>query len=123
MPLGADNGPGFGWEDRDVWKLGARYRVGETLTLRAGYSTMTQPIPANETFINILAPGVIEEHASIGASWRPRGEEGGEWTFAYTRALENTVRGNGSIPPAFGGGEVDLTMHQDILAVGYSWRF
>jgi long-chain fatty acid transport protein len=123
VPLGADGGPGFGWEDRDVWKLGARYRVGETLTLRAGYSTMDQPIPANETFINILAPGVIEEHASIGASWRPRGDEGGEWTFAYTRALENTVRGSGSIPPAFGGGEADLTMHQDILAVGYSWRF
>ena len=123
VPLGADNGPGFGWEDRDVWKVGARYRIGPTLTLRAGYSTMDQPIPAGATFINILAPGVIEEHASVGASWRPRGDDGGEWTLAYTRALENTVRGSRSIPPAFGGGEADLTMHQDILAIGYSWRF
>jgi long-chain fatty acid transport protein len=121
--LGAADGPGFGWENSDVLKLGLRYELSEKLTLRAGFSHMDQPIPDSETFINILAPGVIEQHASVGASWRPRGKESGEWTLAYTRGLDNTVRGNGSIPPPFGGGEASLRMHQDMLTVGYSWRW
>jgi long-chain fatty acid transport protein len=37
-PLGVTNGPGFGWSDIDVIKVGAEYRGFEKLTLRAGYS-------------------------------------------------------------------------------------
>jgi long-chain fatty acid transport protein len=56
QPLGAD-GPGFGWKDVQVVKLGAAYQWSPALTLRAGYSHATQPVPQSQTFFNILAPG------------------------------------------------------------------
>lgn len=121
VPLGVENGPGFGWDDSDVYKLGAVYRATDALTLRAGVSHMEQPIPGSETFFNILAPGVIETHVSLGASWAM--SEKNEWNFAYTHGLEKTVRGSNSIPMAFGGGEADLTMYQNILAIGFTRHF
>jgi hypothetical protein len=57
--LGVDDGPGFGRNDIDVWKPGAVSRARPTLTLRAGYSRNDQP-----------TPGVIEQHASVGATWQ-----------------------------------------------------
>jgi long-chain fatty acid transport protein len=42
-PLGADNGPGFGWSDVDVWKLGVEYKHNPAWTYRAGYSHARQP--------------------------------------------------------------------------------
>jgi len=121
VPLGVANGPGFGWDDSDVYKLGAVYRVTGALTLRAGVSHMDQPIPGSETFFNILAPGVIETHVSLGASWAL--SDSNELNVAYTHGLEKTVRGTNSIPMPFGGGEADLTMHQNILAIGYTRHF
>lgn len=119
--LGSADGPGFGWRDVDVVKLGASYRVNDALTLRAGASQADQPIPSSESFINILAPGVIQRHVSIGATWTSRLR--GEWTLAYTRGLEETVRGDAAIPLPFGGGSTTLRMDQDILAVGWSRMF
>ncbi|WP_295801418.1 outer membrane protein transport protein [uncultured Microbulbifer sp.] len=119
-PLGSDEGPGFGWSDVEVIKLGAVYALNDEITLRGGVSHAEQPIPNDQAFINILAPAVIEDHASVGADWRT---SLGEWTMSYTHAFEETVSGNGSIPMAFGGGEADLTMSQDILRFGWSNGF
>lgn len=68
--LGVDDSPGFGWHDIDVWKPGVVFRANPTLTLRAGYSGNDQPTPGEEIFFNILAPGVIEQHAFVGATWQ-----------------------------------------------------
>lgn len=118
QPLGTANGPGFGWQDIDVIKLGLVYQPHAAWTLRAGISHADQPIPRDQTFFNILAPGVIEDHASIGFSWNSG--RNGEWSVSYTHAFEETVEGKNSIPVAFGGGEADLTMSQDIFAVSWS---
>jgi len=44
-------------------------RVFTGLIVRAGYSHGKQPIPTNETQFNVLAPGVIEDHVTLGATW------------------------------------------------------
>ncbi|HEY8570491.1 OmpP1/FadL family transporter [Microbulbifer sp.] len=119
-PLGADGGPGFGWSDVEVIKLGAVYAFSDTITLRGGVSHAGQPIAGDQTFINILAPAVIENHGSIGAEWRT---SLGEWMISYTHAFEEEVTGSGSIPAAFGGGEADLTMSQSIVRFGWSGGF
>ncbi|GAA5525242.1 hypothetical protein Maes01_01807 [Microbulbifer aestuariivivens] len=119
-PLGAAGGPGFGWQDVEVSKLGIAFRAADELTLRAGISHAEQPIPTSETFINILAPGVIEDHISIGADWHTGL---GEITLSYAHAFEETVQGTNSIPANFGGGEAELTMSQNILRFGWSRRF
>jgi long-chain fatty acid transport protein len=61
-PLGADNGPGFGWRDINVWKIGAQWQFNPTWTLRAGYSKGQNPITPADVSFNILAPGVVTDH-------------------------------------------------------------
>jgi long-chain fatty acid transport protein len=63
------NGPGFGWSDIDVIKVGAEYRGFEKLTLRAGYSYNNNPITSRDVTLNILAPGVTKHHISGGLSY------------------------------------------------------
>jgi long-chain fatty acid transport protein len=119
--FGSSNGPGFGWQDTTVYKLGVTYDVNPGLTLRAGYVTLKQPIPSNQTFLNILAPGVVEDHVTLGATWKMG--TNGELTVMYMHAFETTVNGSGSIPLAMGGGEANLRMSQDSLGIAYGWKY
>jgi len=119
--LGGNNGAGFGWQNTTVYKIGAMYELNPTWTLRAGYATLKQPIPASQTLFNILAPGVVENHATLGATWQV--SKASELTFAYMHAFENKVNGAGSIPPALGGGEANLRMSENSLGIAWGWRY
>jgi long-chain fatty acid transport protein len=118
--FGSSNGPGFGWDDVNVYKLGAAYEIGDW-TLRGGYTYVTQPIPESQTFLNILAPGVVQNHLTLGATWAT--SKTGELSFNYIHAFEKTVNGSGSIPMNLGGGEADIKMYQNSLGVAYGWKF
>ncbi len=120
--LGSTNGPGFGWKNTTVYKLGAMYELNPKVTLRGGFITMKQPIPESQTFFNILAPGVVENHLTLGATWKTGGN--GELTVSYMHAFERKVNGAGSIPAVpYGGGEANLRMSQNSLGVAYGWKF
>ena len=119
VPLGAEGGPGFGWRDMTVFKIGASYVMNEKLTLRGGFSTGRQPIQSSEVFFNILAPGVIENHLTLGATWQLGG--GKELSVAYMHGFKKTV--SGGLPPTLGGGTADLRMHQNSLGVAFGWQF
>lgn len=119
--LGSDNGPGFGWSDMNIWKLGAEYKLNQQMTLRAGYSYAKSPIdgaePLEATF-NILAPGVIESHLTMGFTYTMA--SGDEMTVAYMHGFENSV--SGARPAGFGGGVDTTTMYQNSLGFQYSWK-
>ena len=89
--------------------------------MRAGYNHSTQPIRKSETLFNILAPGVVQDHVTLGATYVL--PNNGELSFAYMHAFEEKVKGNNSIPAGFGGGEANLKMYEDSLGVAYGWRF
>lgn len=118
--LGNDNGAGFNWQDAKVYKIGALYQYSPDLILRAGYNHVDQPIKGGDTLFNMLAPGVVQDHVTLGATWvlSPQAEV----SFAYTHAFEHTVNGKNSIPAGFGGGEANLRMYQDALGVAYTWK-
>ena len=59
--LGSANGPGFGWHDIDIIKLGVEWRASPVWTLRAGYAHNTNPIKSSDVTFNILAPGVVTD--------------------------------------------------------------
>ena len=120
QPLGANNGPGFGWKDITAVKVGASYAYDENLTLRAGYNHSSQPIRSSETLFNILAPGVVQDHLTLGATWTLPNKS--ELSFSYLHAFENSVNGSNSIPAGFGGGNANLKMYQDSLGVAYGWK-
>jgi long-chain fatty acid transport protein len=114
--LGGSNGPGFGWEDMTVFKLGVQYRINEEWTVRAGWNYSEQPIPKSQTMFNVLAPATVENHLTLGASWNL--DKNQELTFAYMHAFEKTV--DGDYTPGFG--TADITMSQDSFGLQYSWK-
>lgn len=118
--FGSPDGPGFGWKDVTVAKIGVSYDIKEW-TLRAGYSHATQPIPGSQTLLNILAPGVVQDHLSLGATWNL--SQSGELSVAYTHAFKKTVNGSGSIPLNYGGGEANIDLAENIFGVAYGWKF
>ena len=122
-PLGAANGPGFGWRNVDVVKLGIEYAYSENLTLRAGLNHGSNPVtPANITF-NILAPGVVTNHFTVGLTQQVGS---GAWSLAYMHAPKQSVSGaslfNGlGAGPA--GGQETVSMKQDSLGIAYGMKF
>ncbi len=90
--LGNDNGSGFGWEDISVIKVGTEYSGIKNWIFRAGYSHCEQPIPSSEVMFNILAPGVIENHITIGCS-KYFGQSGKGIHAAIVYAPSTTVTG------------------------------
>jgi long-chain fatty acid transport protein len=118
-PLGASNGPGFGWHDITAEKAGFDYKLSPALTLRAGYNHSGLPFDASQNLFNILAPAVVQNHISAGATWSLH--SGKEISIAYQHAFEKTLNGVNSIPAAFGGGEAYLRMYQDSLGISLGW--
>ena len=118
--LGQSNGGGFGWRNTTVYKLGVSYDWSKDLTLRAGYVTLRQPIPANQTFFNILAPGVVEDHVTLGATWGL--SPATELTVGYMHAFKKKINGSGSIPAGFGGGNANIQMNQNSLGFAFGWK-
>ena len=118
--LGADNGPGFGWHDINVSKVGLDYDVNPSLTLRGGYNHGGAPFDGTQAFFNILAPAVTKDHLHVGATWSSK--DGKEISIAYIHAFNNTVYGVNSIPPGFGGGNANLSMYQNSFQVAFGWN-
>ena len=61
--LGGSNGAGFGWQSVNVWRLGVQYAIDPQWTVRAGYNYTQNPIRPQDVTFNILAPGVVQNHA------------------------------------------------------------
>lgn len=115
--FGSTDGPGFGWRDVTTLKLGASYQYRDDLVLRAGFQTLRQPIPESQTLLNILAPGVVEQHLTLGATWTLANNN--ELTLAYMHAFKKEVNGVNSIPLSFGGGNANLHMYEDSIGIAY----
>jgi long-chain fatty acid transport protein len=113
-PLGSSNGPGFGWQNMTVYKLGVKYALNPGLTLRAGFNHNTQQIQDSTTWINILAPGVVQNHLTLGATWTLANQS--EVTVGYVHAFSQTVTGTDPT-----GGTHTLKMHEDSIGVTYGW--
>ncbi|MBY0579398.1 MAG: outer membrane protein transport protein [Burkholderiales bacterium] len=123
-PLGSNAGGGFGWQNMTVYKIGVTHDWSQNLTLRAGWSHNNQQIPNSQTFFNILAPGVVRDHATLGATWRLADKS--ELSVAYMHAFKTTVNGVNSIPPGnppgYGGGNSNISLSEDSIGIAYGWN-
>ncbi|MCX7814538.1 MAG: outer membrane protein transport protein [Tepidimonas ignava] len=122
-PLGAADGPGFGWRDVNVVKLGVQWQLNPQWTLRAGYNQGDNPIRAQDAMFNILAPGVIRKHITFGATYAP--DKASEWTFALWHGKRENVVGpsvdfmSGAMNPT----GTRIGMHQNGFGLQYSRKF
>jgi long-chain fatty acid transport protein len=93
--------------------------------VRGGFAYNTQPIPTDQTFLNILAPGVVQWHLTAGATYAV--PNGPEISVFGMYAPETIVNGTGSIPPGFppngfGGGEASIHLSEIAIGVSVGWK-
>lgn len=120
-PFGSTGGPGFGWDDIDVWKFGAEYRASDTLALRAGYAHNSQPISGDDVTLNVLAPGVIQDHFTAGASFGFG--KGAALELALMYAPDESVSGIEVSPLGPNPGRtIEIEMNQLEFTMGLKFR-
>lgn len=124
-PLGTDGGPGFGWQDVSVVKVGVEYAFDKSLTLRGGYGRSDNPIESRDVTFNILAPGVVQDHYTLGFTYNA--DKNTEWSVAYMHAPRVSVTGpslfNGLFPIPNAGGSETIGMSQNSLGFAFGTRF
>lgn len=114
--LGANNGPGFGWSNIDVWKLGAQWQATPQWLMRAGINIGGNPVQSRDASFNTLAPGVVKTHYTVGATYAMSPST--ELTFSYMTAPANSVTG-----PNQGGSTDTIKMSQQSLGIQWGWRY
>lgn len=115
-PLGADDGPGFGWEDTRLYKIGASFRAGPEWTFRFGYANGNQPMDADELFLNLLTYSLFEHHYSVGASHRLSDATTLNWGLVW--APETTLEGANARAPS-----QTIQASNEVLAVDFGIRY
>jgi len=112
---------GFGWSDISVFKLGAEYRINSAWLVRAGYNYSENPIGSQDVTFNILAPGVVQNHLTLGFTWTLAG--GSELTGMYFHAFNNSVSGPANNPYFPVGGSETIEMSQNGLGIAWGMKF
>jgi len=117
--LGNDDGAGFGWEDMTIVKFGLMYELQNAWTLYGGYSYGKQPIPESEVMFNILAPGIIESHITVGFSKSI--SKSNEVMVSFMYAPENSVLGANPLE-APNQQTIEIKMSQFQIEIGYGFN-
>lgn len=64
--FGIDNGPGFGVQDLNIYKIAFEWRANQSLTLRAGYSYNNAPVTSRDADLSIMTLGQVQHHFASG---------------------------------------------------------
>ncbi len=118
VALGENEGSGFGWNDITVVKLGTEFSGFESWVLRGGFSIGQQPIAGSEVMFNILAPGVIDKHATLGFSKELSDKY--EISFTAMHGFSQSVKGPNPFE-APDQQEIELKMRQWEFEIGFSF--
>ncbi|MBS0622361.1 MAG: outer membrane protein transport protein [Verrucomicrobia bacterium] len=100
QPDGAASGPGLGWRNQFVFKLGAAFDFLPCWTARVGYNFGQQVVPTRELLNNTLLAPVVIHHITAGLSYAWQCHQ---FTLAYIHGFENKV----SRSPVSTEGETD----------------
>lgn len=123
--MGAANGGGFGWKDVDVLKIGVQWAMNARTTLRFGLNHGTNPVtPANIT-PNILAPGVMKTHLTLGGTYAVSPQSELSWSFMYAPSVSVTGPSlfNGFLPPGSPLVQETVKMRQMSMGIQYGMKF
>lgn len=117
-----------------IYKFGYQYTQGDW-KWRAGYSQPdSQPIPSSEVTLNMLAPGVVEQHYTLGVNWQATPRWGYDLSMMYADAkpvrgrnpLSNVQLLQGGLINAGiddGDQEIALDMRQYELTLGMNYTY
>jgi long-chain fatty acid transport protein len=121
--LGKNDGWGFGWDDVWVYRIGIDYAYSDRWTFRVGFNYAEVPYDDDQALFNVLAPAVVEKHATAGFTYSP--SQNSEVTVAYMHAfrndVDNTYNGTGNFTGFSYSAEND--MYQNSIEASYAWKF
>jgi len=123
--LGGPSGAGFGWQSVNVYKLGAQYEIDPQWTVRAGYNYTDNPIQPADVTPNIIAPGVVQNHLTLGAtySWDKKNEITGAFMYAFNNSVQGASLFNNFFPPPQPNMQERIEMDQWSLGVQWAYKF
>ncbi|MHB1938948.1 MAG: OmpP1/FadL family transporter [Acidobacteriaceae bacterium] len=101
--LGGESGPGFGWKDISVYKLGYQVASSRQWTWRVGFAYNTEPVDPTQLLFNTLAPGVIQRDVAAGFTYHASRAQ--DFTVAAQYGLNKRVYWSGAattVIPTFG---------------------
>lgn len=130
----------FGWENQNVYALGAEYRMDD-LSLRAGYNYAKNPIANNtdnkgvvsgtvgaagensngdtlNAFNHVMFPAVTERHYTIGAGYQFTKNVGADFAFTYATSPDVVVRAD-----TVGLGQLTVTNDQMTVSANLNYSF
>jgi len=120
--LGAPGGAGFGWDDVNVVKLAAEWKQNDQMTWRAGYAYASNPVGPEDVTLNIIAPGIVTHHFTVGGSYAFSDKN--TLDFAATFVPNSTVSGPEVTPLGVTpGSNIELSMKQFSLSLGWTHKF
>ncbi|KPV41138.1 aromatic hydrocarbon degradation protein [Thiohalorhabdus denitrificans] len=105
-----------GWDDQVVYALGVSWDATPDLSLRAGFNYAESPIDNEDASANLILPGVVESHYTVGANYKFNGhwELGGH--FMYAPEVTHTAPSNDPQAP---GAEIALEETSAGINIGY----
>jgi long-chain fatty acid transport protein len=117
--FGSLNGPGLGWTNQIVLKLGLSWQMHPWFILRIGYNYSANPVCPSDTAINQFTLATIDNHVTCGVtySWKYA-----ECTLYYWHGFDRIVSGISS-SPLVGVAEIDVRNRQDSVGVTYTRFF
>jgi long-chain fatty acid transport protein len=123
--LGLSGGPGIGWHDVDIIKIGAEWRASPVWTFRVGYAHNTNPIESTDVTFNILAPGVVTYHITGGFAYTLSPKSTIEFAAAYipSHSVSGPETLGSPFPVPTPGSNIDLSMHQFQFTLSYTYKF
>jgi long-chain fatty acid transport protein len=123
----------FGWEDQNVYAVGAEYRI-DKLALRAGYNYGKNPIKNNtdatpvlgpnshgdtmNALNHVMFPGVTERHYTIGAGYDFTKNVEADFAVTYATSPDVTVSA-----ATVGLGTLTVTNDQMAIAANLNYKF
>jgi long-chain fatty acid transport protein len=121
--LGGSESWGFGWDDALVYKLGAVYEHNDRWTFRAGLNYGDSVIPDNKLLFNMLAPAVIEWHATVGFTYNL--SPNSELSMSYVHGFERsqTCDAPDCVTMLTQGDNAYVAVEMEIRALGISYAF
>jgi long-chain fatty acid transport protein len=115
-PLGGMPGGGFGWRNIDVFKLGVQWQMSPSVLLRAGYNRSDNPVTSANITPNIIAPGVMTSHYTLGATYAMSPTSELTWAFMYAPRVKVTG-------PSLLAGTESVSMRQSSIGLQWGMKF
>jgi long-chain fatty acid transport protein len=106
---------GFGWQNQNVARAGASWKVNEIIDIRAGFSMNHRQITSNRVPQNLLVPAINDRAITTGLGWNlsPASQMNLSYEYDPRQTLQGTGAGTGS----------NLTSRVQVIMAGAQYKF